>query len=360
MLCNSCMMTEEEKVNDIDIFAITMEVYRLTIDSHNISSLSSDVCFENEEYSINLSNNSNYYDENRSTTKILSIYNKNCVLFDSGANVCMVNSKELFEVFNPCTKKIRVKGVSNSLMQCDGSGTLFGPLAGVPALYVPELRASIVSEHVIECFCDINRTKKVGNENAFYSIINNANGQSMQFVKSKEWLYCGDLSKEVEANASKSEFVVQMANVEEMQRAGLTTNEIEKMGRVDRAHRATGFQSMYKMLRSKLHNTIAGTPETGEFSEKDVRNYAKSMHPAWCRGCNASALAEPAHSLDPISPTGINEAHGDGWFLTAMVGDGKKSVKQSYMLFVDNKTQNVLCFLLKADGNTKDFIEVFE
>ena len=145
-----------------------------------------------------------------------------------------------------------------------------------------------------------------------------------------------------------------------MQRAGLTKSEIEKMDRVDKAHRATGFQSMYKMLRSKLHNTIAGTPETGDFGEKDIRNYAKAMHPAWCRGCNASAIEEPAHSLDPITPAGISEAHGDGWFLTAKIEGGNKIVKQSYLLFVDNRTQNVLCFLLKADGNSKDFIAVFE
>lgn len=322
MLCNACIMNERQEKEEEEIYALTIDVYNLAI--NNVPADLADE-FSNEEYVINLSNNNdlcnnNNNNNNNSKTK-KSIYNKNCVLFDCGANVCMVNSKELFEVLTPCIKYIKVKGVGSNKLMCEGTGTLIGPLAGVPAMYIPALKTSIVSEHVIDRgrFCEIDRTSRDGNDDPFYSIRNYANGQTMNFTKSTEWLYCGDLAKEAEANASNAEFVIAMVNFEEMQRAGFTKSEIEKMDRVDKAHRATGFQSMYKMLRSKLHNTIAGTPETGDFGEKDIRNYAKAMHPAWCRGCNASAIEEPAHSLDPITPAGISEAHGDGWFLTAKI-----------------------------------------
>jgi hypothetical protein len=61
-----------------------------------------------------------------------------------------------------------------------------------------------------------------------------------------------------------------------------------------------------------------------------------------------------------MTPDGISEAHGDGWFITAKIDKKTKTVKQSYMLFVDNRTHYVFSFPLKSDGDTADMRRVFE
>lgn len=358
-MCGSCVVKrkeeEEESLKEEEEIIVKLNemVYNLalyTSDSEQLNSV-----LENS-YEINLKdNNNNYYHPD-----ITSIYNKNCILFDPGANCNIINSAELFETLKPCTRTIRVKGVGNETLLCEGTGTLIGPLKCVPAMYVPGVRASIVSEHVLEDFCEIERHKKVGDRSSFYVITNNFNGAELKCRKSVENLYCGDFSEEAEDNGKQIEYIAQMTIIDEMQLAGSSNTEIEKMFRVHEAHECTGFQSVYKMLLSKKHKTLAGTPTSGDFSEVDVRNYAAKMHPVWCRGCNASAFAEPACALDPVTSKGISEAHGDGWFLTVKVEENGKIFKQPYMLFVDNQTQNVFSFRLVSDGNTKDMIRVFD
>ena len=89
---------------------------------------------------------------------------------------------------------------------------------------------------------------------------------------------------------------------------------------------------------------MAGIPNFGELSERDIRQYTDKMHKTWCKACNSSAIAEPAKSLDLVTPDGISEAHGDGWFITADVeGKKNKMMKQSYMMFVDNR---ICCSLI--------------
>ena len=55
-----------------------------------------------------------------------------------------------------------VKGVGNEQLLCEGKGTLIGAFEGVPALYVPGLKASIISEDAIEDHCHIKASPKKG------------------------------------------------------------------------------------------------------------------------------------------------------------------------------------------------------
>ncbi len=84
------------------------------------------------------------------------------LLYDTGANVNLVNSVDLFERMDPCVKNIKVKGVGMETLKCEGTGTLLSALAGVTAMYIPELKVSIISESVIDKFCDIDRIGILG------------------------------------------------------------------------------------------------------------------------------------------------------------------------------------------------------
>lgn len=201
-------MPEEEEEGDEIVAEITLNIYKLSIVVDNLDSdeLELDI---SSIFSINVTSNSEIYDpiltkeiqsytvpvRVPSETKEISIYETCCILFDPGANCNMVNSAELFERLSPCIKNISVKGVGNAKLQCEGMGTLIGPFAGVQAMYVPELKTSIISEDAIEKWCDIERTKGENGMKSYYTIINKESGVSLRCVKSIENLYCGDLRK---------------------------------------------------------------------------------------------------------------------------------------------------------------------
>ena len=290
-------------------------------------------------------------------TILSSVYNEYSALFDPGANVCLINDRYLFESFKIVSRKLQVKGVGSESILCEGMGTLSGPLAGVPAYYCPSLKVSILSEHVLLPYTDIDRFR---GPPPWYRLINKINQKQLRCNKSIENLYVADLSEEAITNSINMKFFANATMFEELQTKGFSSDEVEKMFRVNEAHIRLGYQSMYKLALSTHYNTIAGIPDFGKFAEKDIRNYASAMHKLYCKGCNASIQSEPALKLDSITPEGISEAPGDAFFVTADKKILGKSVKLNYMLFVDHRTQMVLNFKLTEEGSGPEMQKIFD
>ena len=302
---------------------------------------------------ININNNNIYTPQ----TILFSIYNSYSALFDPGANICLINERDLFESFKIISKKLQVKGVGSETIVCEGTGTLSGPLAGVPAYYCPSLKVSILSEHSLLPYTEIDRFK---GPPPWYRITHKTNKEQLLCNKSVENLYVADLSGEAVKNNNSMKVFANVTMFDELQTKGFTTEEVKKMFRVNEAHVRLGYQSMYKMALSTHYSTITGIPDFGKFSEIDIRNYADAMHKFFCKGCNASINSEPATKLDAITPEGISEAHGDAFFVTADKTIIGKPFKLNYMLFVDHRTQMALNFKLTEEGSGPEMQKIFD
>ena len=104
-------------------------------------SMSSDIF--NIVYSLNKKKEINYNNNSEN-----SIYDLGVLMSDGGANIVIIRDEELFNKrkFKRIIKYIKVTGVSEVSLMCEGVGYLMSPFENLMGMYVPSFKANIIGE----------------------------------------------------------------------------------------------------------------------------------------------------------------------------------------------------------------------